>query len=478
MSAPLIWIIAPGLVVILLLLLRRREKLVIGIGIGFSLALVLIAWLDPIGDVFKLGPITLTISDSLSVLGRRFVLESNEAPVLVLIYLGVAFWFGGAGVARAGSLFVPVGLMIASLVTAALAVEPFLYSALLIEMAAIVAITIFSVPGKPINKGSLRFLIIQTMSMPFILLTGWLLTGVEASPADSAITVQAVFSMALGFALLLWIFPFHTWMPMTIEVANQYVVSFVFFMLPLIITFFGLGFLDRFAWLRTQTGVYTALQMSGLFMVLAGGFGAAYQKHLGRMLAFGMMVEIGITLLTIGIPGPEPGSYPLIGVFFASLLPRGLGLGVWALGLIVISRADQRTDSNLQSLDLNHLRGIGMHLPLACSALILAQLSIAGFPLLAGFPVRLPVWQGLANHSIVLALSALLGSAGLLIASLRTLVVFVGDSDEMKWVSKESWAQRILLMVGVIGLFLIGIFPQIILPQLASMARVFINLNP
>jgi len=478
MSAPLIWIIAPGFVVILLLLLRRREKLVIGIGIGFSLALALIAWLDPIGDGFRLGPITLTISDSLSVLGRRFVLETNEAPVLVLIYLGVAFWFGGAHIARAGSLFVPVGLMIASLVTAALAVEPFLYAALLIEMAAIVAVTIFSVPGKAINKGSLRFLIIQTMSMPFILLTGWLLTGVEASPVDSAITVQAAFPMALGFALLLWIFPFHTWMPMTVEVANQYVVSFVFFMLPLIITFFGLGFLDRFAWLRTQTGVYTALQMSGLMMVLAGGVGAAYQKHLGRMLAFGMMVEIGITLLTIGIPGTEPGSYPLIGVFFASLLPRGLGLGVWALALIVISRADQRTESNLHSLDLNHLRGIGMHLPLACSALILAQLSIAGFPLLAGFPVRLPVWQGLANHSIVLALSALLGSAGLLIASLRTLVVFVGDSGEMKWVSQESWSQRILLLVGVIGLFLIGIFPQIILPQLASMASVFVNLNP
>ena len=478
MSAPLIWIIIPGLVVILLLLLRSRERLVIGIGIGFSLALAFIAWLDPIGEAIHLGPITLTISDSLTVLGRRFVLESKEAPVLVLIYLGVAFWFGGVKISRAGSLFVPVGLMIASLATAALAVEPFLYAALLIEMAAIVAITIFSIPGKPINRGSLRFLIIQTLSMPFILLTGWLLTGVEASPGDSAITVQAAFSMALGFALLLWIFPFHTWMPMTVELANQYVVAFVFFMLPLIITLFGLGFLDRFAWLRTQPGVYTALQMSGLLMVLAGGIGAAYQKHLGRMLAFGMMVEIGITLLTIGIPGAEPGTYPLIGVFFASLLPRGLGLGVWALALVVISRTDPRAESYAQSLELNHLRGCGLQLPIASSALILAQLSIAGFPLLAGFPVRLPVWQGLADHSIVLTVSALLGSVGLLIASLRTLVVFVGESDDRQWASQESWSQRILLLVGVIGLFVIGIFPQIILPQLASMASVFVNLSP
>jgi len=478
MSTPLIWIILPGLLVILLFVLRRREQLVIAIGIGFSLLLAGIAWLDPFGEAIKLGPLTITLSDSLSVLGRRFVLESNKAPILVLIYAGLAFWFGGAYIARTGRLFVPVGLLIASLMTAALAVEPFLYASLLIEMAAIAAITIFSIPGKPINRGALRFLIIQTLSMPFILLTGWLLTGVEASPGDSAIALQATLSMALGFALLLWIFPFHTWMPMTVQVVNQYVVAFVFYMLPLIITLFGLGFLDRFAWLRTQEGVYTALQMSGLLMVLAGGIGAAYQSHLGRMLAFAMMLEIGITLLTIGTPGSEPGTYPLIGVFFASLLPRGLGLGIWALALIVISGIDTRAEKYSISLDLSNLRGSGLRLPIACSALILAQMSIAGFPLLAGFPVRLPVWQGLANYSIVLTLGALLGSAGLLIATLRTLIVFVGDSDDPQWVSKENWSQRILLMIGVVGLFLIGIFPQIILPQLARMASVFVNLSP
>jgi NADH:ubiquinone oxidoreductase subunit 2 (subunit N) len=196
------------------------------------------------------------------------------------------------------------------------------------------------------------------------------------------------------------------------------------------------------------------------------------------MLAFGMMVEIGITLLTIGIPGPVPGVYPLIGVFFASLLPRGLALGVWALALIVISRSDPRAESYAHSLELNHLRGCGLKMPIASSALILAQLSIAGFPLLAGFPVRLPVWQGLADYSILLTFGAVLGSVGLLIASLRTLVVFVAESEERQWVSEERWSQRILLLVGVIGLFVIGIFPQIILPQLADMASVFVNLSP
>ena len=154
MSSPVIWILMPGFVAIILFILRHREKLALSIGLLVSLTLAGLAWFNPIGDTVNLGIINLEISDSLPILGRQFVLTTQKAPVLISIYLGVAFWLGGAFGASTGGRFAFSCLLIASLMTAALAVEPFLYAALLIEMAAIVAVTMFAVPGQMIDRGS------------------------------------------------------------------------------------------------------------------------------------------------------------------------------------------------------------------------------------------------------------------------------------------------------------------------------------
>ena len=96
MNAPLIWILLPMVAGVGLYFIRRREMLVILVGVGLSLTLAVLAWLQPIGETFRAGGFSLQITDSLFVLGRRFVLQPEKAPILVLIYLGEAFWFGGA----------------------------------------------------------------------------------------------------------------------------------------------------------------------------------------------------------------------------------------------------------------------------------------------------------------------------------------------------------------------------------------------
>lgn len=190
MNAPTIWIIIPIFFGLLLLFIDSQRALSI-LGGVFAATLALIAQFVPLEEALRVGTFSFKIDSSLNILGRVLVILPAEGSLLALIYGATALWFFGAEATKTATRLVPIGLMITGLMVASLAVEPFLYAALFIEMAILLAVPLLTSIYAPPGRGIVRFLIYQTLAMPFILVTGWLLAGVEASPGDLALAAQS-----------------------------------------------------------------------------------------------------------------------------------------------------------------------------------------------------------------------------------------------------------------------------------------------
>jgi len=464
MSAPLIWIFIPfGVGFLTLFFLRIRFSPLIGGAVSTILALV--ALIFPIDTALLLGSISIKISPAIQFFGRSFALNTADGPLIAIIYGLAALWFFGTEASGSANRFVSLGLMIIALLTASIAVEPFLFAALLLDMAAMLVIPLLVPVYQKPGRGVIRFLIYQTFAMPFILFSGWMLAGVEASPGAIGATTQAGTILGLGFAFLVGVFPLYNWIPMLMEEVSPYVTGFLLWTLPTFTIIFALGFLDHYTWLRASPQLSSAIQFAGVFMVASGGLFASQQKHIGRIMGYAAITETGLLILAMGLRSAE-----VVNTTFLLLIPRGLELAVWALALSIIKR-------KVYSLRLSKVQGMARKYPVAVGALVLAHLSMTGFPLLAGFPPRLALWQELAGQSLAISFWVFVGLLGLLTAAVRTLAVFVMAEENTAWELNESWAQTTMLGLGVIGLFILGMFPQVLHPFIVSMPALFEHLG-
>lgn len=464
MNASILWIFLPmGAGTILLFL--RNERWIVFVAGSLSALLALTAWLLPIENAYAIGNYAFKLSSTFEILGRRLILTANEQPMLTLIYGAAAFWFMASSSIGKAHRLIPLGLIVTGLLVASLAVEPFLYAALLIEVAVLLTTPLLLPPHQKPGRGLLRFTTLQTLAMPLILFTGWLLRGIEADPGANALIRQAAILLGIGFVFLLAVIPFHTWIPLLGEESSPYLTGFVFWVFPTFALLFGAGFIDRYAWIRTAPQLPSILSTVGALMVAGGGLLAAIQNNLGRILGYAVLVETGFSLLALSLLEAQG-----IELFFLLFVPRLIAMGLLALGLETLKK-------DAAGLDLAQVRGLARPWPFAAASLLLAALSLAGLPALAGFPIRLAIWESLATASLPATAWTLIGSLGLGIAALRAAAALVAAPAQAAWEARESWPQRLFMSLGWLVLFGLGAFPQWMIPLLNRLPAIFEHLG-
>jgi len=122
-----------------------------------------ISWKKTIASsVFALmvviGSWAFTFSERFAVFGRQFVLGAGEREMLVVVYLTLAFFLVGALPAEVSDGFAPLGTGMAAVLVASLAVQPFLYAALFIQVAVLLGVPLLSPPNVPVERSVLRYL--------------------------------------------------------------------------------------------------------------------------------------------------------------------------------------------------------------------------------------------------------------------------------------------------------------------------------
>jgi NADH:ubiquinone oxidoreductase subunit 2 (subunit N) len=182
-------------------------------------------------------------------------------------------------------------------------------------------------------------------------------------------------------------------------------------------------------------------------------------------MAYAVIAETGFSLLALSLPPDKA-----VDTVFLLIVPRSLALLVWAMSLTQMKE-------QVDPLRYKFVQGLAHSYPITAAGLILAHFSVAGFPLLAGFPIRLALWEGLASQSLGAALWFLVGILGLLTGAIRTLAVLVMAPQGAGWESRERWGAGIMIGLGAIGLFILGVFPQIFRPIMVNLPAMFEHLG-
>ena len=332
------------------------------------------------------GPITFDLNTPLVVFGRALLVHSYDQYLLLTFFASALVILCFSWRTFSGWTFVPLGLVVLGLVSAAVIVRPFIFSALLMELAAaLIAVMIQAEHlGERSTLGAIRFLTVSTLALPFFFAATYFVNqGAQiVDPVLQASTREpAIFLLLAGLILLIGAFPLFSWTHTLTRDAPPMVSAFVSTVMTSAVPIIFLSVQQENAWLRPADPV-ALWRTFGLAAVIFGGALAWAQQSFARVLACAMSVEAGASLLLLHLGKIE--AIEANESLVAGMLVRAISIGVLAIGLNIL-RASREND------DFSLLRGAfhaGPSARIAALAIAAGGLSLAGFPGTPGFMIQ------------------------------------------------------------------------------------------
>lgn len=464
MSAPFVLLTVTAVLAMGVALFRNRPRTQAAISaIGSALLAVFALWIT-LDNPFEILGFAVKITSTWLVLGRALILEESNRAAVGFLYLAGAFIFGGAWVTRPNRNLYYVGLLCLGSVAASFLIQPFLFAALFLEFTAMGAVLVLVSSETPARRGGLRLLILYTLAMMAILIAGWMLDNLGVTSATPELAQRATMLLALGFAVIMAVPPFHLWLPPAAEKSNPYALSFVTILLQSAGLFFLLRFLDSYTWLRTVPGLFEMIRWVGIAMVCFGSMLAIAQRSFSKVMAYALITDFGVMLLAVGTGIPE-GYRLALGLSGV----RVVNLAVWAMGA---SKILDHPDDSFQAL-----QGAAYRSPIGAASALIGLASMAGFPLTAGFPGRWALLSTLATLDPLAGWAIILAFLCVCAAALRWTNALLGSPLDERIMS-STLTETIFLIGGIAMCILLGAFPQLLYPWVTEAAAGMVQLFP
>ncbi|HWQ84328.1 MAG TPA: NADH-quinone oxidoreductase subunit N [Anaerolineales bacterium] len=222
-------------------------------------------------------------------------------------------------------------------------------------------------------------------------------TGLQAGTVPATNIIACVLLMLVGFAFKISAVPFHFWAPDVYEGAPTPVAGFLStaskaagfaaLMRVFLIAFPGAAI----EWGAIATTLAVATMTLGNFLALA-------QKNLKRMLAYSSIahagyVLIGVSAIAVSAPGSDNAQFGISSVVF--YLIAYLVTNLTAFGAIAVFERTTGVD------DISAFNGMSRRSPGLALIMMVAMLSLAGMPPLAGFIAKFFVFAAAVKVNLV-----------------------------------------------------------------------------
>ena len=459
MSAPLIWIVLPVSISILLLIFRKNYLSLCLVQIILCSFILISAFAARFVVSDNNSIFIYQISPSMNILGRSLVFTSGLKTTTILFYGALGIWSLSLYIFKIRSNIVPFGSAFVGLLIAALAVEPFLYSALIIEIAVIVSIPIVANADNPRIKGVSRYLIYFTIGMPFILLAGWYLAGGEISPVNDEQLIQAALLLGLGFVFWLAVFPFQSWIPLLADETEPIEGFFVLTILPMAVAVLLMKYINGFAWLRGFTTVFQALQLFGMIMIVIGSIWFSLQKTLRKAISYLFLVSSGFMVLAISFNTSN-------GYIFSSYFMFLRVISFFLLSVILMM-----LEKNSENYSVNPISGLLFKSPLIALGFFIPLFSLIGMPWTLGFPVMQSIFSEFSTYMPQQIIFLILSQIIVSITIIRWVFISIKKVDDYNTSVNPGVPVTIFLIVYISGLIILGIFPNLVYPHISDIVN-------
>ncbi|MBP6335569.1 MAG: NADH-quinone oxidoreductase subunit N [Bacteroidia bacterium] len=312
------------------------------------------------------------------------------------------------------------------------------------------------------NEASLKYLLLGAFATGFLLFGITLIYGVTGSFQVSKIAEyfgQSGSSSPLAFAGILLMFtamafkvsavPFHFWAPDVYQGSPTVITAFMSTVVKTA-AFAALFRLFHVSFESISESWSTMVWIISAATILLGNITAVYQKNFKRMLAYSSISHAGYMLMAVLALTPSSSS---------SLLFYATAYSISSICSFAVLLAISRSGGNES---IAAFRGMAKTNPFLATVTVVAMLSLAGIPPLAGFFAKYYIFSSAIQAGYTnLVLIAILGSLIGVFYYFRIIIALFEKESETTSIPLNFSFQAILLLTAVAALIL-GIAPGLL----------------